>query len=167
MSDEHKLIYKPHYPGYLNTSKQPNNMCIPCCYATPITEGDNIKRHHYRLNKDKGDEMPDLKKDANGNIILDEKDDIVVNNNKKGSIQEREKIPKNSKRIVEFNNCDVRGKENSKETITTTDVPLGPNKFPLMTNQFGHLPLNVQHLMFLEKQSCYKRTLKKNYRKNV
>ena len=160
LSKEHKLIYKPMYPGYQDTNKQPNNMCIPCCFQSPTKEGDNVNRHYYRLNKDKGDVLPEFETDDKGNVLLDENDEIVFKNNQKGVKQNREKIAKKNKRLVEYNKCDVNRSEVKSSQKVTTTIPLGSNKFPLVKNQFGHIPINVQKLLFLEKKNRYLKNVK-------
>ena len=62
---------------------------------------------------------------------------------------------------MEFNICDVNKQNVVVKKISTTEIPLGPNKFPLVKNQFAHIPLNVQKLFYLENKSKFYKTIQK------
>ena len=153
-----KLIYKPMYPGFQDTKKHPEGLCVPCCFQNPTTnKGENKPlKNMYKPNP-----IPTFDEDEHGNIIID-------------SIRGEPQIkPKksNARREECHQSIDEKYDDEGKDDGTTTesktkqkrkkqtkkaidDTPL--MSFPLSENQIGYMNISLQKFLgFNNREICY------------
>ena len=185
------LVYKPMWPGFMDPSKHPDNLCIPCCFTRPthppapwvqIMQKNKVK---YK-NKTTDEIRAKLPPIALTNMYKPEGDGGTAEGgigptfarDSKGNIQldsiqgvKQIREPTARKRQETYNACNQGARkltQPSKKTLHTLrpEAPL-LEAWPLKTGQLGYLPIAVQKFLgyncrILCQQSNTDRQLKKN-----
>lgn len=149
------MVYKPMYPGFIDSSKHPDNLCIPCCFGKPTTK-NNMNKPIPNMYKPTGNDNPEgvgptFKRLADGSIDLD---------SVKGEQQLKDAPAK--KRIEFYNKCNqgIQNKQIIKKTTKKTIdmVPL-LETFPLKSTQLGYPSLAEQKFLGFNSQKLCQKTL--------
>ena len=158
------MVYKPMYPGFIDPSKHPDNLCVPCCFGKP-TSNEGSSKPIPNMFKPTGETNPegsgpDFERDKNGNIIL---------KTVKGEQQVKETSAK--VRMLNYNSCNQGSEDrkigNSKTKKIFDLVPL-LETFPLKQNQLGYLTLSEQKFLGFNCQKVCQNTLSdKQLKKNT
>ena len=183
------LVYKPMWPGFMDPSKHPNDLCIPCCFTRPTQPPPPWKTHpagrrNTYINEITGQTLDKLpvtklvnmyKPEGNGGkqeggpgptFTRDAEGNIILSS-VKGTEQSREAPAK--KRIETYNECNQARGTKAIQTRRTqsakSDAPL-LEAWPLKMGQLGYLPVAVQKFLgyncrLLCQQSATDRHLKK------
>jgi len=185
------LVYKPMWPGFMDPSKHPDNLCIPCCFTRPthppapwtqIIEKGKVKYKNQTTGKIQAKippvELTNMYKPEGNGGVVEGGIGPTFTRNSKGNIkldtiigvrQRRESAA--NKRRETYNTCNQsthKLTQPPKKTLHTLrpEAPL-LEAWPLKTGQLGYLPIAVQKFLgyncrLLCQQSNTDRQLKKN-----
>ena len=182
-SEKNKLIYKPMYPGYMDPSKHPKGLCIPCCFESPRAavdsegniwekirgqdwrEGSSKKKSKwifYWRNKKTGEksldppevELEGLMYKANPTPTYEEKDGKIIIDSIRGEKQKRPLVSK-GKREKTWALCDDQKIESGKKQDKKVFLDEAPiTSFPLKSNQLGYLSISLQKFLEFNNNTC-------------
>ena len=163
-----KLIYKPMYPGFQDTKKHPDGLCVPCCFQNPTTDKGSNKpiRNMYKPNP-----IPTFDEDENGNIIFDSINGEQQIKPKKSNARreechqsmegEEEEDPETKQE-----NKKTKTKRKSKKKQSIDDTPI--MGFPLSENQLGYMNISLQKFLgFNNREICYSKKSKSGDNKRL
>ena len=165
------LVYKPMFPSFMDKSKHPDNLCIPCCFTRPTTFDPKDTKWIVRTNKKKKEEYYNTEtKEVRSKYPLIQYDDMYKPIGKgPGGPGPNYKVDENGNIIMDsivgekevrdapadarkkaYNTCNQsinQTKLSVKEkTLKIDDAPL-LEAWPLRTGQIGYLPLPLQKFL--------------------
>jgi len=148
--------YIQHYPGFLESDKHPDGLCMPCCFKnwnTP-TQIERRKQCGQNLKKEKEAEVAKAKeeerKEGNeeGNEEGDEEGDEGEENEQAVDAEKQANEDKQEKISSEIDMVA------SKKATKKEDYIKGPEKFPLEQGRWGYLPMSIQKFLNEVNANC-------------
>ena len=155
VKDSNIMVYKPMYPGFIDPSKHPDTLCIPCCFGKPTTKKNMNKPipNMYKPTDDGNPEGkgPTFKRLKDGSIDLKS----VV------GVQQLKDAPAKV-RIENFNKCN-QGSEKKQiiQKIIKKTIDMIPllETFPLKSSQLGYPSIAEQKFLGFNCQKLCQKTL--------
>jgi hypothetical protein len=155
--------YIKHYPGFVEKSKHPDGLCMPCCFKNWDTPGQLARRKQCSSNEKASEKEASTPKEN-----ISEKKAIEVE-----PIQElQEETPKEGQSKLEEQpelekqpegeaqqEGEAKAQPKAKTTITKKNVDKedyikGPEKFPLESGRWGYLPMSIQKFLHEVSADC-------------
>jgi hypothetical protein len=120
--------YIKHYPGFLSGDKHPDGLCIPCCFKA----WDSVLQKKRRSECLRGSKEKTRKGDGDGDGDGD------------GEISKQKlKLKKDTEKVKSIN------------TEQDDKYIMGVDKFPLPTNRWAMLPIEIQAFLNINNNDCF------------
>ena len=139
--------YKKHYPGFLDSKKHPDGLCIPCCFAKWNTPGQLKRRKECAQNDE------------------NKVDEVIEDKNQ--SINEEEHHNQSQKQELLQQEQESLQQPILKKNIMDKDIYIkGPNKSPLDLKKWGYLQFSIQNFFQESSSLCQISNTNTNIKQN-
>ena len=124
--------YKFLNPGFLDSDKHPDGMCVPCCFKSWDTPSQKKRRAECSQTQDTKSE------------------DTVKSKTKTKKPSEAEARAEARAEAK----IDTRAEAKPEKQEDLDDYIKGPEKFPLDKNKWGYLPITLQYFLNFDNKKC-------------
>jgi hypothetical protein len=154
--------YIKHYPGFVEKSKHPDGLCMPCCFKNWDTPAQLERRKQCSSGTQAQAQAQSEEKE-----VSPSKESISQNKEEKKETvakdtKDTEKLPiqqEAEKELQEESPKEADAQPKGKPTITKKNIDKedyikGPEKFPLEAGRWGYLPMSIQKFLHEVSSDC-------------